>query len=51
MAIVKEAERIRRAEAESKQLKAENARLKAIIEYIGVLNYPEIFEEEETENE
>lgn len=33
--------------AEQERTNAENERLKAIIEYIGILDYPEIFEEEE----
>ena len=44
-------ERLRDTETENRQLKAENAKLKAIVEYIGVLDYPEIFEEEEAVNE
>lgn len=31
------------------ELQSENAKLKAIVEYIGAMDYPEIFEEEEDE--
>lgn len=35
------------SEIENEKLRTENERMKAIIEYIGALDYPEILEEEE----
>ena len=40
-------ERLRIAEQENKMLKKENADLKAKIEYIAILDYPEMLEDEE----
>ena len=42
-------ERLRQAERENKMLRKENADLKAKIEYIAILDYPEMVEEEEEE--
>lgn len=44
--------RLIEAEEENKRLKEELGKARAIIDYIGVCDYPEIFdEEEEVENE
>ena len=40
-------ERLAKAERENKMLKKENADLKAKIEYVAILDYPEMLEEEE----
>lgn len=44
-------ERLTKAERENKRLRAENANLKAKLEYIGVLDYPEILDDEEVQDE
>ena len=49
MRIVKQNSRTEKNEAEVERLRMENAKLRAIIEYIGALDYPEIFEDEEAE--
>lgn len=40
-----------RREAELESLRAENAKLRAIVEYIGAMDYPEILDEVEEEGE
>lgn len=47
MLIVNRNEGIERSEIENEKLRTENERMKAVIEYIGALDYPEILEEEE----
>ena len=47
MRIVNQNARTERQEESTERLRAENNRLKAIIDYIGALDYPEIFEEDE----
>lgn len=49
MKVLTQLERLAAAEKRNKELEVENNRLKAIVEYIGILDYPEIFEEEEEE--
>ena len=50
MAIIQRPEeRLAKAERENKMLKKENADLKAKIEYVAILDYPEMLEEEEEE--
>ena len=50
MAIIQRPEeRLAKAERENKRLKKENADLKAKIEYVAILDYPEMLEEEEEE--
>lgn len=51
MLIVNRNKEIERREAEMERLQQENANLKAIVEYIGLCDYPEIFEEEGEEND
>lgn len=47
--ILTEKERLEKAERENKMLRAENADLKAKIEYMACLDYPEMLDEEEEE--
>ena len=48
MAIIqRREERLAKAERENKMLKKENADLKAKIDYVAILDYPEMLEEEE----
>ncbi len=50
MAIIQRPEeRLAKAERENKMLKKENADLKAKIDYVAILDYPEMLEEEEEE--
>lgn len=42
-------ERLARAERENKKLRKENADLKAKVEYIAILDYPEMLEDDEEE--
>ena len=49
MLIVNRNQDAERHEASMEELQSENAKLKAIVEYIGAMDYPEIFEEEEDE--
>ena len=49
MLIVNRKERIEQREAEIEKMKSENQKLKGTIEYIGAMDYPEIFEESEEE--
>ena len=49
--LITDKERIRVLEREKAALAAENAKLKADLEYIAVCDYPEIFDEEETNDE
>ena len=44
-------ERLRRAEAENRELKEKLAAEKAKIDYIACMNYPEILDEDEDEEE
>lgn len=49
MLIVNRKERIEQREAEIEKMRSENQKLKGIVEYIGAMDYPEIFEEESEE--
>lgn len=49
--VLKEKERLRRLEMENGRLRKENADLKAKIEYVAILDYPEMLEEEEEEQD
>ena len=49
MLIANRKERIEQREAEIEKMRSENQKLKGIIEYIGAMDYPEIFEEESEE--
>lgn len=52
MAIIQRPEeRLAKAERENKMLKKENADLKAKIDYVAILDYPEMLEEEEEEEQ
>lgn len=50
MLIVNQKPQTEQQEAELARIKAENNKLKAIIEYIGAMDYPEIFESAEEES-
>lgn len=47
MRIVKRSSTTERQGEELERIERENKRLRAYLEYIGALDYPEIFEEEE----
>ena len=47
MLIVNQSADAERKEAELARLMSENARLTALVEYIGAMDYPEILEDEE----
>lgn len=49
--VVTEKERIRRLEQEKAALLEENINLRGVIEYIALMDYPEILEDEEEEND
>ena len=49
MLIANRKERIEQREAEIEKMRSENQKLRGIIEYIGAMDYPEIFEESEDE--
>ena len=49
MRIITQDQATEQREAEMERLIQENAKLKAVIEYIGAMDYPEIFEDGEDE--
>ena len=49
MLIVSRNEETERREQEQERLRAENEKLQALIEYIAACDYPEVFEEENDE--
>lgn len=49
MKVLSQRERLAELQKRNRELEAENTKLKAIVEYIGLCDYPEIFEEEEGE--
>jgi len=49
--VLTEKERLRRAEIENQVLRKENADLRAKIDYIAILDYPEMIEDEEEQDD
>ena len=51
MRIVNPKQQTEQREAKLERMQAENQKLRGILEYIGAMDYPEIFEDEESEEE
>lgn len=45
--VLTQRERLAELQKRNKELEAENTKLNAIVEYVALCDYPEIFEEEE----
>lgn len=48
--ILTQRERLAELQKRNKELEAENNKLNAIVEYVALCDYPEIFEEEEQDD-
>ncbi len=49
--VLSQRERLTEVQKRNKELEAENAKLNAIVEYVALCDYPEIFEDEEEQND